>query len=204
VLDYCLAFEMFAAAVAPPEGMAGRWFAQGGDRRLDLARAALPDGADPALRIGQVEQLMRQASGADLPARVEPVRETAPEPKVRPPPREPMKVVAAKRQARLAIARKAAKSPARAPAPDRCARIASVAERVLCANPDIEVADARLRQAYSQALEAGADPIALARQQASWRQARDGAATRDAMARVYARRIEELERGPANLSDPPN
>lgn len=195
VLDYCLAFEMFAAAVAPPQGEAGRWFAEGQARRLALARAALPAGVDPAQRIVQVEQLMRRASGAEAVVRVVPVREAAPapQPKAHPPVHETAKVAAAKQKARLAIARKTAKTPA-APKQDRCARVSSAAERVLCANPDIEAADARLRRAYGQALEEGADPIRLARDQAEWRQARDQAASRDAMARVYAQRIEELER----------
>jgi uncharacterized protein YecT (DUF1311 family) len=193
VLDYCLAFEMFAGAVAPPDGEAGRWFAAGGTRRMTLAEAALPAGADPADRIAEVEQLMRRASGADAVVRAEPVREAAAAPIARPARRETPKVAAAKRQARLAIARKTAKSRAATHPPDRCARVASPAERVLCANPDLEAADARLRRAYSQALEVGVDPIRLAREQASWRQARDSATTRDAMARVYARRIEELE-----------
>jgi uncharacterized protein YecT (DUF1311 family) len=201
VLDYCLAFEMFAAAVAPPKGEAGRWFADGGSRRLTLAKAALPAGVDPAQRIGEVEQAMRRASGADQLAKVEPVREASPEPKARPIRRETPKVAAAKQQVRLAIARKAAKTRAPAPARDRCARAPNQAERVLCANPDIEAADARLRQAYSQALEEGVDPIQLAREQAAWRQARDAAATRDAMAKVYARRIEELEQA---QPEPPN
>jgi hypothetical protein len=57
VLDYCLAFDLFASAVAPqvargdPEGV-----------RLAQARAALPPGADPAARVSQVRALMRQAS----------------------------------------------------------------------------------------------------------------------------------------------
>lgn len=196
VLDYCLAFEMFAAAVAPPEGEAGQWFASGGPRRLTLASTALPAGADPGRRIAEVEQLMRRASGADAVAEVEPVREASPPPKLRLTPRQAPKIAAAKQQVRVAIARKVAKARP-APVQGPCARVANPAERVLCANPDLEAADARLRRAYGQALEEGVDPIRLARDQAVWRQARDKAATRDAMARVYARRIEELERAAA-------
>ena len=57
VLDYCLAFDLFATAVAPEIGRADASAA-----RLEAARAALPPGLDPAARLAQVRVLMRQAS----------------------------------------------------------------------------------------------------------------------------------------------
>ena len=57
VLDYCLAFDLFAAAVAPEVGRA-----DAAETRLAQAGAALPPGVDPGRRVAEVRALMRQAS----------------------------------------------------------------------------------------------------------------------------------------------
>jgi hypothetical protein len=67
VLDYCLAFALYAGAVAPeltgPDADA---------TRLAVARVALPPGVDPVARLGAVRALMRTASlgGATGPDRL--------------------------------------------------------------------------------------------------------------------------------------
>lgn len=57
VLDYCLAFDLFATAVAPEIARSHPETA-----RLEAARAALPPGVDPAARIATVRTLMRMQS----------------------------------------------------------------------------------------------------------------------------------------------
>ena len=83
VLDYCLAFDLFATAVAPAFRPAGDAEAA----RLAQARTALPAGADPAARLSAVRAMMRETSlggGAAQPRaapRPQPVRVvTAPAP----------------------------------------------------------------------------------------------------------------------------
>ena len=73
VLDYCLAFDLFATAVAP---QVARGDSDG--VRLAQARAALPPGADPAARVSQVRALMRQASLGGAAPRVAPEEPEAP------------------------------------------------------------------------------------------------------------------------------
>ncbi|HVI32696.1 lysozyme inhibitor LprI family protein [Phenylobacterium sp.] len=63
ILDYCLAFDTFARAVAADSP----WFGNAELRHLDLARQALPSGADPAQRLVQVRHLTRTATGAPEP-----------------------------------------------------------------------------------------------------------------------------------------
>ena len=76
-----------------------------------------------------------------------------------------------------------------------CADARSQAEAMVCAEPRLSAADARLRRAYDRALEAGVRPQRLARQQTRWLAAREDAA-RDhpaAVEEVYEARIAELE-----------
>jgi hypothetical protein len=63
VLDYCLAFNLFATAVAPQIASADPW-----TTRLAAARAALPPGVDPAARVSAVQSLMRMATLGQAPA----------------------------------------------------------------------------------------------------------------------------------------
>lgn len=81
------------------------------------------------------------------------------------------------------------------PGAGRCADIGSDAEAMVCADPRLVAADRRLRQAYDRALDAGASPRQLDRQQGRWLDARDDAARDDprAVADVYEARIAELE-----------
>ncbi len=82
----------------------------------------------------------------------------------------------------------------------RCADAASYAEEMVCAEPPLVVADRRLRQAYDRALDAGASPRRLGRQQSRWLDAREAAAREGprAVAWIYEARIAELEDMAAN------
>ncbi|MDB5475655.1 MAG: hypothetical protein JWP49_1166 [Phenylobacterium sp.] len=71
LLDYCLAYDIYASAVAP--GGQGDWFAGSGDRGLALARMALPESLDAHNRIAQVAALTR----AVLPAPTRPKTQQA-------------------------------------------------------------------------------------------------------------------------------
>lgn len=86
-------------------------------------------------------------------------------------------------------------APGRGPDLGRCADAGSRAEAVVCADPRLAAADRRLRQAYDRALDAGASPRRLDRQQGRWLAAREDAARDDprAVAEVYEARIAELE-----------
>ena len=101
---------------------------------------------------------------------------------------EPLKV--------SAPVQKAAPAPPRpaAPAPKACAA-ESRAEALLCGNPKLAAADRRLAAAYRRAVQAGASPDRLRRQQGRWLAARETAAEEApwAVAQVYEARISELE-----------
>jgi hypothetical protein len=60
-LDYCLAYDVYAAQVVPPGAgpAAADWFKDARDRDLALARAALPASVDAANRLAQVGELTR-------------------------------------------------------------------------------------------------------------------------------------------------
>lgn len=243
ILDYCLAFDTFARAVAADSA----WFGEAEVRHLSLARAALPPGADPDQRLVQVRRLTRAATGAPEPvviaeapqappiavaqapvpppvvARAEPappVARSAPPLRATAPAQRP---AAAAARVERAVARPAAPArpkvqkasaptpksrPARkalapigGPALSRCLAEPTPAERALCLNPDLRNADRRMREAYDKAVAAGADREALDREQAEWRTARNMAAhSKDAVARLYDQRIEQLT---ARTEDPP-
>jgi len=101
---------------------------------------------------------------------------------------EPLKV--------SAPVQKAAPAPPRpaAPAPKACAA-ESRAEALLCGDPKLAAADRRLAAAYRRAVQAGASPDRLRRQQGRWLAARETAAEEApwAVAQVYEARISELE-----------
>ncbi|HEY8572053.1 hypothetical protein [Phenylobacterium sp.] len=179
VLDFCLAFDMYAQALAPATGEEAQWFAVGEARRLRLAGAALPPGAEPAARIAEVSQLMRRATAAQPAAEIETpeapaVREAAPAPEKR------------------AAAAPARKAPA-AKAASRCKFEPTPALRILCANPQLKAADLRMQRAYRRAVAAGADREILDGEQAAWRALRNRAANKNEMAALYRQRMHELE-----------
>ncbi len=69
-------------------------------------------------------------------------------------------------------------------------------QSLMCSDPHLAAADARVRQAFRRALAESDDPDALQAEQARWRAARDRAADRNdagALADLYSNRIKELE-----------
>lgn len=191
ILDYCVSFDMYAAALAPSEGEAAQWFQVGEARRLRLARAALPQGADAEARLAEIGQLMRAATRApDAPQPVAAPAAVTPAPTQR--------TAAPVKAAAPPVQRIAAKAPPRKAAGPkanpRCRFAPTPAERLLCANPSLQAADRRLQRAYSRAIAAGADREVIDGEQAAWRTARNGAANRREMAQLYARRMAELAR----------
>jgi hypothetical protein len=60
-LDYCLAYDVYAAQIVPPGSgpAAADWFKEARDRDVALVAAALPAGVDAANRMAQVGELTR-------------------------------------------------------------------------------------------------------------------------------------------------
>jgi len=187
VLDYCLAFDLFATAVAPeiarndPEAA-----------RIEAARTALPPGADPAQRVAAVRALTRQASlGGEAPPAVVP----------RAPPGPPVRIAAAKPAAPHATRAKQRRLAARAAVralfakaqADGCAARPTLAERLVCGDARLSASDHRMRQAYEAALSAGADPLLVDAGQARFHAARDAAKDAAAVEKLYEQRTRELE-----------
>jgi hypothetical protein len=166
VLDFCLAFDIYAAALAEDDAEARAWQAEAGARDLALARQTLPPGVDPGQRLAKVRELARQASLE------------APETKVAAPaPAPAQRAVTARR--------------AHAAAP--CQAVASAARSTVCASPALREADRRMRLAYRHAVAAGADPRKLAREQTRWRSSLGAAPSRPALARLYHRRTRQQQ-----------
>jgi uncharacterized protein YecT (DUF1311 family) len=97
-------------------------------------------------------------------------------------------------------------APAAAPAPQAYPRLAAVdgpcagggrAAEMVCSDPDLSAADRALNRAYRRAMRSGAiPPEQLRADQQDWLAAREDAARRSpgALARIYDRRIDELNR----------
>lgn len=192
ILDFCLAFDLFAGAVEAP-GAEPPGKAQA--RRMAMVQAALP-GADPDVRLSEVRRLMREASGVAAAqtetappagaapaqvARIEPAERAEPARTITAPPAKPVRV------AKAAPPRKAAATGGQA-----CRLKSTPADRLMCANPTLRVQERRMKAAYERALAAGADPLAVDAAQAEWRALRNAADTRGELADLYARRTREL------------
>lgn len=74
-----------------------------------------------------------------------------------------------------------------------CYHEATPADRLVCGYPALAARHRRLREAYLQALTAGADPESLGAEQAAWTARRDQIADRTALADAYAARIAALD-----------
>lgn len=184
ILDFCLAFDLFAATVLAEGEPAGNAEA----RRLAMVQASLPAGADPGARIEAVRRLMRTASGLPEATPVE----TAAQPE--PAPAAPaVQTVSGRPPAAVAGVAKPGVRPAAGRAPRACRLGATTADRIVCANPALEAQHRRMRLAYERALAAGADPLLVDRAQAQWRAARDATVNRNQLTSLYSRRIRELE-----------
>jgi|GEM_PF-2476092 len=210
ILDYCLAFDMFAAAVSPgaePEGLdAGR---------LAAARGALPSGSDPARRVAEVGRLAKVVALGEAPA-AQPVLRPALQPGVRPAPTVrqaaararpaaraiPSRTVRVRvvsrpkptRLVRVAARAKDGRAPAAAgPVIDACLFEATAAARLVCANPGLAEADRRMRRAYDEALSSVADRQQVEEDQARWRGQRDRASDPAEVRELYDARTRDLE-----------
>lgn len=74
-----------------------------------------------------------------------------------------------------------------------CQRASTGAERLICSNRELAVADVRMAQAYREVISAGADRESLRRKQSDWRRyVRDACADASCMLAAYARRQQEL------------
>ncbi|MDB5468270.1 MAG: hypothetical protein JWQ46_3032 [Phenylobacterium sp.] len=209
VLDFCLAFDMYAGPVAASGGAdaeARAWFADGAARRLAETHAALPPGADAAGHLAAVQRLMRDASGVASPrvtaeAQGKPVRPAvrAATAKARPIARHVARPTTSRRP-HAASVRTAAIS-GRAPGPTRCRLRSTPADRTVCANPSLQASDRRMQAAYRAALASGANRARLSRDQARWRVALNRAAPRRAaVGALYESRIRELRAMAAHRS----
>jgi uncharacterized protein YecT (DUF1311 family) len=81
-----------------------------------------------------------------------------------------------------------------APPPAACRAPQSPADRLVCDRPGLAAQDREMRAAYDRALSAGADRLKVDRAQAQWRSRRDQATSETELAKLYARRIAELDR----------
>lgn len=183
-LDFCVAFDIFAASLVGDAEDARAWREAAEVRDLAMARAVLPPTQDPTERLGQIRELARQASlqAPDLVQRPA-QRRSPPAPKAKP------------AAHKTSAARPAATRIARAQAAERaCRRRATAAQQTVCASPALRQADQLLHLAYRRALAAGADPQRLARDQARFRKAVNTAAPdRVAVERLYYKRTRALE-----------
>ncbi|WP_374471003.1 hypothetical protein [Phenylobacterium sp.] len=213
ILDYCLAFDAFAATVSGDTP----WFGEADARHVELARSALPPGVEPAQRIADVRRLTRSPSGAPEPLQVAeaqpqavpsppasaapPLASAAPPPPLPStvPPPAAQRAAAPAPTARPKLERASVRPAAKAAAParksaNRCRYESTPAARMLCEDAGLRAADRRLKRAYERALAAGVDRETLDRQQAEWRTAQNAnAASKDAIARSYEIRIGQLE-----------
>jgi len=218
ILDFCLGFDLFAEALQPTADAPAA--AEAPADQLDRVRAALPPGADPADRIRQVRAIMRDVSGASTSARPTspaPRSPPAPAPAVQPPAqaarpnvaRPPPAARPGAPHAQAPVTRhKRARVPTSGARAGRAAHAAQTAQagkrrspvchsgpradRLVCASPVLRAQHRRMRQAYDQALSAGADPLTVDRGQAQWRALRAAAKTPAELKALYARRIRQL------------
>ncbi|RAK60365.1 hypothetical protein DJ021_11385 [Phenylobacterium hankyongense] len=186
VLDFCLAFDLYAGPVTASgaaDAETRAWFADGSARRLAETRASLPPAADAAARLAAVQRLMRDASGI-AEARSKPVRSA---PAVR------TATAKARHAARPAAVRRPAAIGGRAPPGARCQLRSTPADRTVCASPGLQASDRRMQAAYRAALASGANRGRLGRDQARWRVTLNRAApNRAAVGALYESRIREL------------
>ena len=78
----------------------------------------------------------------------------------------------------------------------KCSSERAGIDRILCEDPVLARADARLNEAYAMRLEASADPEALRTEQRQWLQKRDALTeNREGLLSLYRDRIAELQAG---------
>jgi len=205
-LDFCVAFDIYAASLIGDGEQARAWRADANVRDMSLARAALPPAQDPAERLGWIRELARQTS-LKAPEPVTRLAQTAPRsaPQAKPAPHRSA-AVSAKTTRKKPAAVKTASSRTGSAKPgstkvsraqaelNACRRRALAAPRTVCASPALRQADQRLQLAYRKALTAGVDPQRLAREQANFREEVTTAAPdRVAVEKLYYKRTRAVE-----------
>jgi hypothetical protein len=91
----------------------------------------------------------------------------------------------------------AAPVPAKA---STCKAEPTPADQTVCASRALTAQHRQMRDAYERAIAAGADPLLVDRDQAEFRIRRDGVSNRDTLAKLYDRRIRELNAAAARAS----
>jgi uncharacterized protein len=85
-------------------------------------------------------------------------------------------------------------APVPAPAALDCSRARSNAEKMLCSNSRLALADERMAYAFREAIRHGADPSALMQSQRRWTtEIRDACNEVECMLKAYDDRTAELE-----------
>jgi uncharacterized protein len=84
--------------------------------------------------------------------------------------------------------------PTERPEPPRaeCAAQPTPADRLICADPELQRLQRDLRQAYAEALQAHQDRTLLRQRQLAWRDARSEVSDPRELARLYEERIRKL------------
>jgi len=217
MLDFCIAFDIYASALQDDEPATRAWQAEAGARDLALARNALAPDQDAAARLAAIGELARLASveapGLSAPTQAQ---ASAPAPaltrtraKPASPHHRPQAHVAtkvhAKSKAHIQAKTRATDEASnrvagahverRASAPARtCGHNATPLQRLLCESPALRDSDQRMQRAYRRALSAGVERRGLARDQARWRESVNAAAPDWLdVAQLYHRRTEALE-----------
>jgi len=84
-------------------------------------------------------------------------------------------------------------APVAVPAALDCSRARSNAEKMLCSNSRLALADERMAYAFRDAIRRGADPAALMQTQRRWIEIRDACNEVECMLKAYENRTAELE-----------
>jgi uncharacterized protein len=85
-------------------------------------------------------------------------------------------------------------APVAVPAALDCSRARSNAEKMLCSNSRLAMADERMAYAFREAIRRGADPVVLMQTQRRWTfEIRDACNEVECMLKAYENRTAELE-----------
>jgi uncharacterized protein len=85
-------------------------------------------------------------------------------------------------------------APFAVPAALDCSRARSNAEKMLCSNSRLALADERMAYAFREAIRRGADPATLMQSQRRWtNESRDACNEVECMLKAYEHRTAELE-----------
>ncbi|HKR88318.1 MAG TPA: hypothetical protein VJS38_09090 [Phenylobacterium sp.] len=117
-LDFCLAFDVYAASLMGDDEIARAWRSNAAERQLALARVALPPTEDPVARVARVRTLARQTSLQDPDLAMRPQKAKAAPHRAKPRYAKPRhaKAVAAATEASAPQVERAAAQPADQPA----------------------------------------------------------------------------------------